>query len=89
MKCDKCFYCAHIGAGIYASFPVKYCRRTEEYRLPFEWVRVNGELVQRELDFSNITDLKIWHEVGCGVHPSTVARAKRDFLKRAKAEVEG
>ena len=26
MKCDKCFFCTHVGKGIYADYPVKFCK---------------------------------------------------------------
>lgn len=86
MKCDKCFFCTHIGKGIYAEFPVKYCQHKKEYKLPFVWVKENNVLSQRPLDFNNMKDCKIWHEVGCGIHPSTVEKAKRDFLALIMAE---
>ena len=33
MKCDRCFFCTHIGRGIYAEYPVKYCKyaSTDDY----------------------------------------------------------
>ena len=34
MKCDKCFFCVKIGKGIYADFPVKYCKYFKTYKLP-------------------------------------------------------
>lgn len=86
MKCDKCFFCTHIGKGIYADFPVKYCKHRKEYKLPFIWVHKNGALTQRQLDFNKMSDCKIWHEVGCNIHPNTVAKAKRKFIKRLEAE---
>ena len=82
MKCDKCFFCVHIGAGIYAQFPVKHCRRTDEMKIPFIEEHKDGELITRKLDFSNISDCKIWHEVGCDIHPSKVAKAKRDYIDK-------
>lgn len=88
MKCDKCFFCTHIGKGIYADFPVKYCKYRKEYKLPFIWAHENGALTQRRLDFSKMSDCKIWHETGCDIHPNTVAKAKREFIKRLEAEEE-
>lgn len=88
MKCDKCFFCAHIGAGIYADFPVKYCRHTQQYKLPFVWVHEKGVLTQRQLNLREIEDLKIWHEAGCNIHPNTVKKAKRAFLNSLEAESE-
>jgi hypothetical protein len=41
---------------------------------------------KRQLDFSNIKDCKIWHEVGCNIHPSRVSKAKRVFLKSLEEE---
>ena len=40
----------------------------------------------RKLDLGKISDLKIWHEVGCNIHPSRVAKAKRDFIKSFEAK---
>lgn len=80
MKCDKCFFCTNIGAGIYADYPVKFCKYYKTYKLPFVLTADNGG-IKRQLDFSNIKDCKIWHEVGCNIHSSRVAKAKREFLK--------
>ena len=85
MKCDKCFFCTHIGKGIYTDYPVKYCKYTEQYFLPFVETQDNGG-TKRKLDFSNIKDCKIWHETGCNIHPSRVKKAKEDFLKKIVAE---
>jgi len=73
MKCDKCFFCTHIGKGIYDDYPVKYCKYQKIYLLPI----VDG----RKLDFNNMKDCKLWHETGCNIHPSKVKKAKEDFLK--------
>ena len=82
MKCDKCWFCTHIGSGIYASYPVKYCKHTKEYKLPRVVIGVDETGVkQRQLNLRDIRDAKIWHEVGCNIHPSTVAKAKREFIK--------
>ena len=80
MKCDNCFFCCHIGKGIYADYPVKYCKYHKKYLLPFVETQDNGG-TKRKLDFSSIKDCKIWHEVGCNIHPSRVSKAKSDFLK--------
>lgn len=80
MKCEKCFFCTHIGKGIYADYPVKYCKYYKLYLLPF----VDG----RKLDFSTIKDCKMWHETGCNIHPSKVKKAKNDFLKSLAEEGE-
>lgn len=80
MKCDKCFFCTHIGAGIYASYPVKYCKYSKDYKLPFVYTQDHGG-VMRPLNLRDIRDLKIWHEVGCNIHPSRVKKAKREFIK--------
>ena len=86
MKCDKCFFCTHIGKGIYEDYPVKYCKVSDQYFMPF--VMENGE--KRKLDFSNIKDCKKWHETGCNIHPKTVEKAKREFLNSLeKAVLEG
>lgn len=85
MKCDKCFFCTHIGAGIYADYPVKYCKHYENYKIPFAYTQDHGG-VMRKLDLGKISDLKIWHEVGCNIHPSRVAKAKRDFIKSFEAK---
>ena len=78
MKCDKCFFCCHIGSGIYADYPVKYCKYKKKYLTPFV-PKQDGTL--RQLDFREKSDLKIWHNAGCNIHPSKVAKAKRDFIK--------
>ena len=89
MKCDKCFFCCHIGKGIYADFPVKYCRYYKSYKLPFVYTADNGG-IKRPLDFNNAKDCKIWHEVGCNIHPSRVKKAKDDFIKNLEqTEREG
>ena len=85
MKCDKCFFCCHVGKGIYADYPVKYCKYYKKYILPFVKTQDNGG-TKRQLDFSNIKDCKIWHEVGCNIHPSRVNKAKRDFIKSLESE---
>lgn len=79
MKCDKCFFCCNIGKGIYADYPVKYCRRTTEYKLPFVETQ-DGKM--RQLDFNNYKDCMIWHNVGCNIHPKTIEKAKREYFKR-------
>ena len=79
MKCDRCFFCTHIGKGVLYPFPVKYCKRTGEYKLPC--VMVNENTI-KQLDFNKMSDLKLWHEAGCDIHPSTVAKAKRDFIRK-------
>lgn len=86
MKCDKCFFCLHIGAGIYADYPVKYCRHRKRYLTPIVTEFVNGKPTQRKLDFSKISDCKSWHEVGCNIHPNTVKKAKRNFIKSLEGE---
>lgn len=89
MKCDKCWYCVHIGAGIYADFPVKYCKYSKKYKLPFVWIKEkDGTLNQRQLDFRGMSDCKIWHEVGCNIHPNTVKKAKNDFIRTLEADKE-
>ena len=87
MKCDKCFFCTHIGKGIYADYPVKYCKYFKEYKLPFVQTNDNGGTARR-LDFGNMRDCKIWHETGCNIHPTRVEKAKRDFFKQLEAEGE-
>ena len=87
MKCDRCFFCTHIGRGIYAEYPVKYCKYFKKYLLPFVETLDNGG-TKRQLDFSSMKDCKIWHETGCNIHPSRVNKAKRDFFKRL-SEQEG
>lgn len=86
MKCDNCFFCAHIGKGIYADYPVKYCRYHKDYKLPFVLTQDNGG-TYRPLDFNKMSDCKIWHRTGCNINPSRVEKAKRDFFKQL--EVEG
>lgn len=80
MKCEKCFFCTHIGKGIYDDYPVKYCKYHKIYLLPF----VSG----RKLDFNNMKDCKLWHETGCNIHPSKVKKAKEEFLKSFAEEGE-
>ena len=82
MKCDKCFFCLHIGKGIYADYPLKYCRYSKSYMAPFISEYKDGKSIHRQLDFSKISDCKIWHDTGCNIHPSTVRKAKNDFFKR-------
>lgn len=85
MKCEKCFFCVHIGKGVYADYPVKYCKYHKKYIQPFVFTQDNGGMYRR-LDFSKISDCKIWHETGCNIHPSKVAKAKRDFIKEVADE---
>ena len=86
MKCDKCFFCTHIGKGIHADYPVKYCKLRKHYFIPF--VEEKGE--RRKLDFSDMKDLKTWHGTGCRIHPGTVEKAKQEFLSSMeKAVMEG
>lgn len=85
MKCDKCFFCTHIGKGIYAEYPVKYCKYHKKYLLPFIETQDNGG-IKRQLDFSNMKDCRIWHETGCNIHFSRVEKAKRDFIKSLEGE---
>lgn len=87
MKCDKCFFCTHIGKGIYADYPVKYCKYHKKYLLPFVETQGNGG-VKRRLDFNNMKDCKIWSKTGCNIHPSKVKKAKNDFLKSLVEEDE-
>lgn len=84
MKCDRCFYCCHIGEGIYADFPVKYCRHTKTYKLPFIVYHEKGKLVKRQLDLDKMEDCKIWAETGCNIHPNTVKKVIRKYFKEAK-----
>jgi len=86
MKCDKCWFCTHIGAGIYAPYPLKLCKRTGEYKMPF--VLLNDKGQTRQLDFREMSDLKIWHETGCDIHPKTVEKAKNDFIRKMEQEGE-
>ena len=86
MKCDKCFFCLHIGKGIYADYPVKYCRHLNIYKLPFMMFCEDGELKQRQLDFSKISDCKIWHDVGCDIHWKTVKKAKEEYMRSLEEE---
>ena len=85
MKCEKCFFCTHIGAGVVASFPVKYCKYYKQYKLPFVDTLDHGG-TKRQLDFRNIKDCKIWHNVGCDIHPNRVKKAKEDFIKSLEKE---
>lgn len=77
MKCDNCFFCTHIGKGVLWDHPAKFCKKTKNYMFPV--VIENG--VKRELDFNKMSDCKIWHNIGCKIHPQTVEKAKRNFLK--------
>lgn len=87
MKCDKCFFCTHIGKGIVADYPVKYCKYKKEYKYPFVMTQDNGGTLRR-LDFGKMSDCKIWHDVGCNIHPSRVRKAKEDFIKSLAASKE-
>ena len=80
MKCDKCFFCTHIGRNVLADYPVKYCKYHKEYFLPFVPTQDHGG-IKRKLNFNDIKDCKIWSETGCNIHPSRVSKAKRDFVK--------
>ena len=86
MKCDKCFFCTHIGKGIYGNYPVKYCKRTGKYFAPFVEIYEDGEYVEKLLDLDDMKDLKIWRSTGCDIHPNTVKKAKNDFLKGLSGE---
>lgn len=86
MKCDKCFFCAHIGKGIFADYPVKFCKHQAIYIAPFVTTYENGKPTIRELDFSKSSDCKIWHEMGCNIHPNTVKKAKKKFLKSLEVD---
>ena len=81
MKCDKCWFCTHIGPGIFAEYPVKYCKHKGEYKLPIIQYYEDGKITKRQLDLGRIEDCKIWHETGCNIHPNTVAKAKRKYIK--------
>ena len=80
MKCDRCFFCCHIGKGILCDFPVKYCRYTGKYILPIELVEENGAQIQRELDLRKMSDCKIWAKAGCHIDPAFVKKAERDYI---------
>lgn len=83
MKCDKCFFCTKIGAGVLTDYPLKFCKRVQAYQKPFVAEKDSyGQLRIRKLDFSDAKDCKIWGEVGCDIHPATVAKAKRDYIKK-------
>lgn len=88
MKCDKCFFCLHIGAGVYDDYPMKYCKYRKEYKMPFVVEYEKGKPKTRQLDFSDIKDCKIWHEIGCNIHPNTVKKAKNNLMKRIVAELK-
>lgn len=85
MKCNKCFFCLKIGKGIYADYPVKYCRYFKTYKIPFVATQDNGG-TKRQLDFNSMKDCKIWNDVGCNIHPSRVKKAKEEFFKRLEEE---
>ena len=89
MRCEKCWFCMRIGAGIYAEFPVKYCKYRKEYILPFVESFKGGQAVKRRLNLNKIEDLRIWHGVGCKIHPATVKKAKEDFIKRLEGLKDG
>lgn len=84
MKCRKCFFCVRIGKGIVADYPVKYCKRTQQYLIPV----IIEDGIRRPLDFKKTSDCKMWDEFGCDIHPSTVAKAKRDSIERMMREEE-
>lgn len=81
MRCEKCWFCTEIGAGIYADYPVKFCKHSKEYILPFVTTFKDGKAAERKLDLKQIGDLRIWHGVGCLIHPATVKKAKEEFIK--------
>lgn len=85
MKCDNCFFCTKIGKGIFADYPVKYCKYHKKYFVPFVQTQDNGGTL-RQLDFGNVKDLKMWHETGCDIHPSRVEKAKRDMFKSLESD---
>ena len=89
MRCERCWFCTRIGAGIYAEFPVKYCKYRKEYILPFVTSFKDGQAVERRLDFNKTEDCRIWHGVGCIIHPSTVKKAKEEFIKRLEGLKDG
>ena len=84
MKCEKCWFCTRIGAGIYTPYPLKYCKRTGEYKMPFLILDDKGKA--RQLDLRKMSDLKIWRETGCDIHPKTVEKAKNDFIRKMEQE---
>lgn len=86
MRCDRCFFCTHIGAGIYAEYPVKYCKRSEKYILPIITRFENGKPVETKLNLKDIEDLKVWHSVGCNIHPNTVKAAIKKFIKSLEVD---
>lgn len=89
MKCEKCFFCTTIGRGIYADYPIKFCKFTKECKIPFvSCVSDEGVLTTRKLDFSDMKDCKIWHDVGCNIHPATVAKAKREFIRKMEDDLK-
>ena len=81
MKCEKCFFCTRIGQGIYGEYPVKYCKYHKAYKIPFIQ---NDDGTETKLDLTKQIDLKIWRNAGCDIHPSKVAKAKRDTIKALK-----
>lgn len=80
MKCDYCFFCTHIGKGIYGKYPVKYCKYHKKHLLPFVYTQDNGG-TYRELDFENAKDCETWHKTGCNIHPSRVEKARKEFIE--------
>lgn len=86
MKCDKCFFCTRIGKGIYADYPVKYCKYYNKYFVPLVETQDNGG-TKRRLDFNKMSDCKIWSQTGCNIHPSRVQKAKRAFIKELEEKV--
>lgn len=72
MKCWKCFYACFIGEGVYGDFPVLHCRRT------------NKNYTYK----ANAKDDMARFEIGCDVPWQTVAKAKRDYIKKLESEVK-
>ena len=89
MKCDRCFFCTHIGKGVQTDYPMKYCKHFKEYKLPFVCVHdERGTRVTRQLDLSKMSDCKLWRDVGCNIHPSTVAKARREFIESLEGDAD-
>lgn len=71
MKCDKCWFCTHIGAGIYAPYSLKYCKHTGEYKIPFILTK-DGKGIEKQLDFRKMSDLKIWHAICASIRAGKI-----------------
>lgn len=72
MKCHKCFFACFIGKGVSGAFPVLHCKMTNKNYI-YE---------------ANAEDDRARFRIGCDVPWQTVAKAKRDYIKKLESEVK-